>query len=176
MEFNFTPFPVLETDRLILRALNLEDTKAIFGLRTNKEVNKLITRNTPKNLSEARAFIDMISNLVANNKGVFWVIESKQNNELIGTIGVRNFDVADDYSEIGYELHPNYQQRGFMSEAIVEVLKFSFEKLQLKTIEAFTHKNNVASFALLEKHNFVFQAERREKGFENNRILKLERN
>ena len=174
MSFNFNPFPVLETDRLILRQLTLEDTKAIFGLRTNKEINTFITRNIPNNLSETRAFIDMISTLVEKNDGIFWVIEAKQSNYLIGTIGLRHFEIADNYAEVGYELHPDFQERGFMSEALKEVLNFGFHNLQLKTIEAFTHKNNIASIALLEKHQFVFQTERREDGFENNRIWKLE--
>ena len=83
MNHNFTPFPVLETDRLTLRALNLDDAKAIFGLRTNKEVNEFIDRKRPNNLSEARAFIDLISNRTLSNTGVFWVMQSKSNNQLI---------------------------------------------------------------------------------------------
>jgi ribosomal-protein-alanine N-acetyltransferase len=174
MSHNFTPFPVLETERLILRELNLEDAKEIFGLRTNKEVNDFIERTPPNNLSEARAFIDLISNLVTNNEGVFWVIQSKSNHQLIGTIGLRNFEVDENYAEIGYELDPIYHQRGIMSEAFKEVLDFSFQNLELKTIEAFTHQNNTASIALLEKQDFVFQPERRDEGFENNRIYKIE--
>jgi len=173
MSQNFTPFPVLETERLTLRELNLEDAKAIFGLRTNKEVNEFIDRKTPNNLSEARAFIDLISNLTLNNEGVFWVIESKNNHQLIGTIGLRNFEDEEDYAEIGYELDPNYHQKGFMSEAFEAVLKFGFENLELKTIEAFTHQDNTASIALLEKQKFVLDPEKREEGFENNRSYRL---
>ena len=173
MSQNFTPFPVLETERLTLRELNLEDAKAIFGLRTNKEVNEFIDRKTPNNLSEARAFIDLISNLTLNNEGVFWVIESKNNHQLIGTIGLRNFEDEEDYAEIGYELDPNYHQKGFMSEAFEAVLKFGFENLELKTIEAFTHQDNIASIALLEKQKFVLDPEKREEGFENNRSYRL---
>jgi len=173
MSPNFTPFPVLETERLTLRELNLEDAKAIFGLRTNKEVNEFIDRKTPNNLSEARAFIDLISNLTLNNEGVFWVIESKNNHQLIGTIGLRNFEDEEDYAEIGYELDPNYHQKGFMSEAFEAVLKFGFENLELKTIEAFTHQDNTASIALLEKQKFVLDPEKREEGFENNRSYRL---
>ena len=173
MSPNFTPFPVLETERLTLRELNLEDAKAIFGLRTNKEVNEFIDRKTPNNLSEARAFIDLISNLTLNNEGVFWVIESKNNHQLIGTIGLRNFEDEEDYAEIGYELDPNYHQKGFMSEAFEAVLKFGFENLELKTIEAFTHQDNIASIALLEKQKFVLDPEKREEGFENNRSYRL---
>jgi len=173
MSQNFTPFPVLETERLTLRELNLEDAKAIFGLRTNKEVNEFIDRKTPNNLSEARAFIDLISNLTLNNEGVFWVIESKNNHQLIGTIGLRDFEDEEDYAEIGYELDPNYHQKGFMSEAFEAVLKFGFENLELKTIEAFTHQDNTASIALLEKQKFVLDPEKREEGFENNRSYRL---
>ena len=173
MSINFTPFPVLETDRLILRALNLEDAKAIFGLRTNKEVNEFIDRKIPNNLSETRAFIDNIANLEENNKGVFWVIASKSTNELMGTIGLRNFEDEENYAEIGYEINPDYQERGYMSEAFEPVLNYGFQNLELKTIEAFTHKNNIASIALLEKQNFVLDPERRDEGFENNRSYRL---
>lgn len=174
MEHNFTPFPVLETERLTLRELNLDDAKAIFGLRTNKEVNEFIDRKTPNNLSEARAFIDRISTLTTNNKGIFWVIESKNNYQLVGTIGLRNFEDEEDYAEIGYELDPSYQQKGFMSEAFEEVVKYGFENLELKTIEAFTHYNNEASIALLEKQKFVLFPDRRDEGFVNNRSYRLE--
>lgn len=173
MNFNFTPFPVLETERLTLRELNLTDAKAIFGLRTNKEVNEFIDRKRPNNLSEARAFIDRISTLTLNNKGVFWVIESKSNHQLMGSIGLRNFEDEEDYAEIGYELDPIYQQKGFMSEAFEEVLKFGFEQMDLNTIGAFTHKNNIDSITLLEKQEFVFHPEIKDEGFENNISYRL---
>ena len=175
MSHNFTPFPVLETERLTLRELNLDDAKAIFGLRTNKEVNEFIDRKVPRNLSEARAFIDLISKLTLNNVGIFWVIESKSNHQLMGTIGLRHFDDEDeeDYAEIGYEIDPIYQQKGFMSEAFDAVIEYGFQNLALKNIEAFTHYNNEASIALLEKQNFVLHPERRDEGFENNRSYRL---
>ena len=173
MEFNFTPFPVLETERLTLRQLNLNDAKAIFGLRTNKEVNTYITRNPMNNLSEARAFIDGISNTIEENTGVLWVLEAKNNSELLGTIGLRNFNVAENYAEIGYDMHPNYQERGYMSEAFEAVLVYAKENMELTTVEAFTHHNNNASIALIEKYDFALQPDRKDEGFDDNRIYKL---
>ena len=70
MNFNFTLFPVLETERLTLRKFNLENVTAIFGLRTNKEINEFIDREKLNNLSESRAFINLIPNLALNNKGI----------------------------------------------------------------------------------------------------------
>jgi len=62
-----------------------------------------------------------------------------------------------------------------MNESCKAVLNFGLYSMNLKTIEAFTHKDNEASKALLKKHQFVFQVERREDGFENNRIFKLKK-
>jgi ribosomal-protein-alanine N-acetyltransferase len=173
MAFNFTPFPVLETERFTLRALDLNDAKAIFGLRTNKEVNTYIKRTMLNNLSEARAFIDSISNSVANNTSVFWVLESKDTAELLGTVGLRNFDIEEDYAEIGYDMHPDFQENGYMSEAFKAILNFSAKQMGLKFIEAFTHKDNNASVALLEKYNFELQPDRKDVDFEDNRVYRL---
>ena len=101
-------------------------------------------------------------------------LEEFFSDEIIGSIGLRNFDSEKDYAEIGYELDPVYQQRGFMSEAFQEVLSFGFKTLELKTVEAFTHQHNKASIILLEKQKFILDPERRDEGFENNRSYRLE--
>ena len=173
MAFNFTPFPVLETERLTLRALELNDAKAIFGLRTNKEVNTFITRTMLNNLSETRAFIDRISNSIANNTSIFWVLESKDTAELIGTVGLRNFEIEEDYAEIGYDMHPDFQEDGYMSEAFKAILNFAAKQMELKFVEAFTHKDNNASAALLEKYNFKLQPNRKDANVEENHIYRF---
>ena len=173
MAFNFTPFPVLETERLTLRALELNDAKAIFGLRTNKEVNTFITRTMLNNLSETRAFIDSISNSIVNNTGVFWVLESKDTAELLGTVGLRNFEIEEDYAKIGYDMHPDFQENGYMSEAFEVILDFSAKQMDLKFLEAFTHKDNNASAALLEKYNFKLQPNRKDANVEENHIYRF---
>jgi ribosomal-protein-alanine N-acetyltransferase len=173
MAFNFTPFPVLETERLTLRALELNDAKAIFGLRTNKEVNTFITRTMLNNLSETRALIDSISNSIANNTRIFWVLESKNTAELLGTIGLNNFETEENYAEIGYDLHPDFQENGYMSEAFEAILKFSAKQMDLKFVEAFTHQNNNASVALLKKYNFELQPDKKDADFEDNQIYRF---
>jgi len=173
MSFDFTIFPVLETERLTLRALSLDDAKAIFGLRANKEVNEFIQREAPMNLAQTRAFIDSTLELVASNKGILWVIQSNNSEELLGTIGLRNFEVEDNYAEVGYEIHPDYQERGYMTEALEKVVEYGFNEMNLNTIEAFTHKNNIASITLLDNQDFLLQTDREDENVEDNRIYKL---
>lgn len=172
--FSFLHFPDLSTERLILRQLTFDDKKAIFRLRSNKEINKLISRETPKNLNEAEAFIQICHDEFVNENRVFWAMIKEDSNQLIGTIVFHKVDLENNYAEIGYEINPDYQNEGYMSEAMAKVLDFGITAMNIKTIEAFTHQNNIASIALLEKHNFVLQPERRDEGFENNRIFQLQ--
>jgi len=174
MKFNFNTFPTLSTERVTLRDATLRDAAVIFELRSSEEINKFVATKRIQNSEEAKEFILTCHELYQKEKRIFWLISHQQ--EVIGSIVLHRISLEKEYAEIGYKLKPTFQQKGLMSEAIVAVLHFGFNELHLKTIEAFTHKNNKPSIALLEKHHFVFQSERREEGFENNRIFKLEKN
>jgi len=172
-EFSFTTFPELTTERLILRQLTFDDKKAIFRLRSNKEVNELIERETPKNLNQAEGFIQTCLDEFENENRVFWAMVLENTNQLIGTIVFHKVDLENNYAEIGYEMNPDYQDEGYMSEAMKVVLDFGIMSMNLKTIEAYTHHNNTASIALIEKFLFVLQPERKDEAIEDNRIYKF---
>ena len=57
IKLNFTPFPELKTERLLLRQLTEADSQDIFFLRTDKGVNRYIERSRPENINDARDFI-----------------------------------------------------------------------------------------------------------------------
>ena len=172
-EFSFTIFPELSTERLNLRQLTFDDKKAIFRLRSNKEVNEFIERETPKNLNQAEGFIQTCLDEFENENRVFWAMVLEDSNQLIGTIVFHKVDLENNYAEIGYEMNPDFQDEGYMSEAMKTVLDFGIMSMNLKTIEAYTHHNNTASIALLEKFLFALQPERKDEAIESNRIYKF---
>ena len=169
--FLFTTFPNLKTKRLTLRELYFDDVEVILKLRSSQEINKFVATKRMRNFEEAEEFITVCNHLYKEKKRIFWAIQFKE--KVIGTIVLHNISLEDKYAEIGYKLDLTHFKKGFMSEAMEKVLKFGFDKMKLKTIEAFTHKNNLPSIALLKKHNFIFQTERRDKGFDDNRIWQL---
>ncbi len=169
----FSSFSLLDTKRLLLRFPNIHDAQSIFKLRSNAVINKYITRSVPKNLKDVETFITMISKNIATNKNLYWVIIRNDTQEIIGSLGYHSFSDDYKYGEIGYELHPDFHQKGYMSEAFEKAIQFGFQDLKLETIEAFTHKNNEASKSLLIKHKFVHQPKRIDEGFENNSIFQL---
>lgn len=172
MSFNFQQFPELNTKRLLLKEANLNDAKAVFDLRSSKEINKFVGTKLVEKIQEAEDFIETCSKLYQQKNRIFWLIHFQ--GEVIGSIVLHNISLTDNYAEIGYKLKPQFQKKGLMSEAMECIISFANYKLNIKVIEAFTHKNNEASIALLKKHNFVFQPDRKCKVYDFNRIWKLE--
>lgn len=155
LKLNLQPFPQLPTERLMLRRLKEDDDNEIFLLRSNDDVNKFLGRPRISSIQEARQFIDKISKSIEGNESAYWAIATHDSEQLIGTICLWNFDRENHVAEIGYELMPAYQGRGLMQEAVQAVLGFGFNKLTLKRIDAFTHKDNRKSALLLEKFHFM---------------------
>jgi ribosomal-protein-alanine N-acetyltransferase len=148
---NFPPFTDLETERLLLRQLQLEDEEEIFQLRSDKKVNAFLDRPIATSIDDARQFI----NKIITAKAMMWAITLKDNPKLIGTIVYWNIVKEKDEAEVGYELLPQYHSQGIMQEALLKVIEFGFKDLGLKTIVADPKAINEQSVKLLEKCGFV---------------------
>ena len=119
LQFNFNPFPTLETDRLILRRLVKADAPILFRLRNDNNVMQYIDRPRQKDIEETELFIDMID----QNSDINWAIAMKDNvDEIIGTIGFYRNQMANYRGEVGYMLDSAFWRRGIMHEALQRVL------------------------------------------------------
>jgi len=172
-KINFTPFPILKTERLTLRCLELSDDQLLFKLRSNKIVNKYIVRPKQKDIKEIRAFISKINAEINNNEWIYWVISLKDDPTLIGDICLWNFSDEKTVAEIGYELDPAFHGKGIMTEATKKIIEFGFQEIELDAIEAYTHKNNNNSTKLLQKYNFKLDSGRIDKENRDNIIFTL---
>ncbi len=155
---NFTPFPTLTTNRLVLRKITLEDAPELFFLRTDGRVMKYIERPRPKNLEETIIFINMISDLRDKNEIITWGIALKEDPKLIGTVVYLNIKKEHYRAEFGYALHPDHWRKGIMDEVAKAVLNYGFNVLKFHSIEANINPENIASQKLLEKNGFVREA------------------
>ncbi len=169
-KYDFTPFPEMETGRLILRQLKESDSPEIFFLRTDEGVNRYIERPKPENINGARDFILKTNNGIKQNEMIDWAITLKDAHNLIGTICLWNISKDKTRAEVGFELKPEYQGRGIMNEAFVKVLAFGFKSILLASIDAFTHKDNISSIKLLKRNQFELNTELKDSENSNNII------
>jgi len=146
--------PVLKLKNGCLRPLVLSDTEAIYYLRSNPEVFKYTPFSPYKKVKTAEHFVKSVIRDVNRGEGCFWGIERE--GSIIGTICLWNFDAYNEKGEIGYELHPDFQKKGIMTEAIGKVLYFAETDLKLLKVDAITHQDNQASLALLKKFQFNY--------------------
>jgi len=147
-------FPLLTSQRLRLRALELQDEQEIFALRSNEEVNLHLDREPAKTVADAREFILKIRSMIENDDGLYWAICLKENPRLIGTICFFNFSKDKSTAEIGFEIHPFYQGKGIMQEAVALVVQFGLQVLELKKIIACPSIANLRSIQLLRRTGF----------------------
>lgn len=155
LKLNFTQFPTITTQRLVLRQLQAGDVNDVFALRTNELVNRFLNRSLPESLNDVRGFMARVNQMTHANEGIYWVITRKNEDKLLGTISLRNFELEQQQAEIGYELHPDHQRQGIMHEAISHVLDYGFDRLGLQAIVADTDPGNLPSVRILERHGFM---------------------
>lgn len=171
LTINFTPFPILETERLVLRRVNENDANEIFALRSNPETMKYIPRPLVKSTDDALEHIAMIDAKIESNEGINWAITYKDNPKLIGIIGHYRIKPEHFRAEVGYMLLPEYHGKGIISEAIKEVVNYGFNEMKLHSIEAIIDPENFGSARVLEKNNFVKEAHLKENEFYEGRFL-----
>ncbi|WP_345991088.1 GNAT family N-acetyltransferase [Chryseobacterium sp. Chry.R1] len=164
-------FPILETDRLILRQLTRNDAKDLFEYFSLDIVMEYYDLATFTELEEAEKLIDTFNNDFENNKGFRWAIELKGENKVIGTCGYHNWFHEHFKAEIGYELHPEYWQKAYMKEAVQPILSFGFEKMNLHRIEAFIDPANISSEKLLFSAGFQKEGTMRDFFFEKGKFV-----
>ncbi|TPG45210.1 GNAT family N-acetyltransferase [Flavobacterium pectinovorum] len=157
MVLDFKNFPQLQTDRLILRNIVNTDADLIHKLHSDETVNAFVGRDNSSTLQKAKDYILKMQNLIEQNKCIYWVINLKESNDLIGSVCLWNFDPENEIVEIGYEMLTEFQGKGIMSEAIKEVIKYAFEEIHAKIITAFPSSDNINSVAMLKKMNFEFE-------------------
>jgi ribosomal-protein-alanine N-acetyltransferase len=90
---------------------------------------------------------------------------------LIGYFGFWRIDTHHCRGEIGYALHPNYWEKGYMKEAAFKLIEYGFSEIRLHSIEANVNPNNIPSIKLLEKIGFKKEAYFRENFLFNNEFV-----
>lgn len=148
-------FPILETKRLKLIELTDKHIDSVFEILSLEEVTRYYGTARFSLQAEAARLIDMFQKNFHEKRGIRWGIKLKENQRIIGTIGLNGLQLKNKRAEIGYEVHPAYWRKGIASEAIEEVLRFSYDQLDLFRIGAVVYPENEASVRLLKKIGFM---------------------
>jgi len=151
---NFTPFPVLETENLILRRPTLGDVDECFKYRSDAELMKFIPHRLAGNREDVVLAIQEMNRLIDANEGINWAITRKGEDLLLGMVGYVRMYKEHHRAEIGYLLHTPSHGKGIIQEALKAAVDYGFQEMKLHSIEAIVNTMNIPSKKLLERAGF----------------------
>lgn len=158
-EVMFVAFPRLETPHLILRQIRASDAPAIYATFSDSETMEFFGEEPHRSLEDAREHVRALDGWYARREGIRWGITRRDDvaDEVVGSCGLFRFDDAFRRAEVGYELRRAYWRQGIMSEALGELLDFTFATLGLHRVEAMVDEGNLRSQGLLGKLGFAHE-------------------
>ena len=157
--------PTLETERLILRKMVLNDAEAVFAYASNSEVSRYTLWETHRSIEDSRAFLEFATQKYENGGEPDWGIVYRGNGCLVGACGLVNWEAEHARAEVGFVLSREYWGRGLMSEAVQAILRFGFERMNLNRIEARCIAENAASARVMEKAGMFYEGTLRQREY-----------
>ena len=153
-------FPVLYTERLVLREILPTDALDVLVFRGDPVVQKY---DDPPIHTEQEAldFIEEIRLERVAQKSQSWGIAFKENNRLIGAVGFWYWDHYHRRAELGYGIATAYWGKGIAQEAVKTVVRHGFEDMGLHRIYSRTLVVNERSVRMLERLQFVREGTQR---------------
>jgi ribosomal-protein-alanine N-acetyltransferase len=164
-DFEFQTFPILITDRLILRQAQLSDAEEVLVFRSDPVVQRY---NGPvfKSVEEAEALIEELQTEFEKGEGVSWGVTLKEQDRVIGLFGLHYWSKYHRRAEAGYDMARAFWGQGIGSEALRAILRFGFNDLDLNRIYAGTIADNQESVRMLERLGFTREGTRRKHSWE----------
>ena len=167
-------FPVLTTERLILSRPVEGDMQHIIHYLDSDKVYSENTANMPYPYKEADAeFLihEVVDKGFENETDFVFAIRNKENGLIMGLIGIHHWDKANQKAEIGYWLGKEFWNKGYVTEAMAEVLAFGFKVLNLNKMFANFFPHNPASGRVMEKSGMKQEAVLRQEIYKNGKFL-----
>jgi ribosomal-protein-alanine N-acetyltransferase len=167
-----TVFPVLHTQRLLLREILQSDINIIFQGFSHPDVIKHfgISFST---LEATQEQMDWYANMIKNDTGRCWAICSSDNSTFYGVCTLNFWKKEHRKVETGYWIFPEYWGKGIASEALASIFEYGFNELNLHRIAAEVEDNNPGSIAVLKKMGFVYEGTLKECEIKEGRFINL---
>ena len=147
-------FPVLHTERLLLRETALQDVEGVFAMESDPVAMRYWNTPPMDDLEQARASVNRAMSHFATRLGIRWSIVRRADDVFLGHLSVFHFSEQSGRAEIGYGLARSYWGQGYMNEALRAVIDYAFGPLGVRRLEADIDPRNQASLRALERLGF----------------------
>lgn len=168
-----TEFPIIRTERLLLRQFVNNDLKNVFKGLSHPDVIKYygVSFQTLESTKEQMTFF---AELEKNETGIWWAICSLDNQAFYGAGGLNSLNKEHKKAEIGFWLIPDFWGKGIMKEAMPLICNYGFDNLELHRIEGFVESENKNCKNAMAKLDFQHEGPMKECEIKNGKFISLD--
>ena len=153
----------IETERLLMRPLNMNDVDALYKLDSDPLVMKYLGNRPVKNLDEVNFYLKTILRQYELYDIGRWAVMEKSTGEMIGWAGLKYMNEETnghiDFYDVGYRFRPEFWGKGYATEATNAWIDYAKKYLNIQTLYASAHIENIASQNVLKKCGFIEKGE-----------------
>jgi RimJ/RimL family protein N-acetyltransferase len=153
----FGNLPPIETERLLLRKIVVDDAEDMFEYGRDPEVTRYLMWEPHRTIDDSIEFIRWVMRQYEAGEVAPWGLELKDTGKFIGTVGFVEWNLRHSRAEIGYSLARPFWGLGLMTEAARAVIDFGFGTMGLNRVEANCFIENARSARVMEKCGMTFE-------------------
>ena len=149
------PWTILETERLRVREMTVEDLKSLYLLYDDEQVQKfvgLLYEDPDEELAYMEQYIETVYPFFGYG---MWIVEEKETGMMIGRAGF-NFRESYEGMELGYLIGKEFRNKGYATEVCRAIVDYVKEEFHPDEIRSLTTKDNSSSKKVLEKVGFRY--------------------
>lgn len=152
---------MIETERLLLKPLTYNQLLKYLLSDNSLETELNLNETSRTILPELKEALEktIIPNVADKKRdylySTLWIAISKTENKMIGDICMYGEPNARGEVEIGYGTYEKFQNKGFMTEIVRGIIGWAKYQPEVKSLIASTKKDNIASFSILQKNDFI---------------------
>ncbi|TXD50529.1 MULTISPECIES: GNAT family N-acetyltransferase [unclassified Polaribacter] len=144
----------LNNKKINLRALEPEDLDFLYQIENDESFWEVSHTQKPFSKYLLKQYLETAHLDIYETKQLRFIIEETATKNQLGMIDIFDFDPQHKRAGIGILIHPDFQKKGFASEALSLLIKYSFSYLQLHQLYANITSDNLQSISLFKKQNF----------------------
>jgi len=166
-------FPILETERVILRQIIDSDIENVFEGLSHPDIIKYYGISFDS-LEATKEQMTWFADLEKNKTGIWWAICAKDDGKFIGAGGLNDLSLENKKAEIGFWLLPEYWGKGIMTETIPLIINYAFNNIGLHRIEGFVEPENSNCKNALAKLSFILEGTMQDCEIKNGKFISLD--
>lgn len=149
----------LETDRLLLSEITLNDAEAIYAIYTNP---KVIEYYNDAPIAGEEDTVNFISHITEGDNLIFGIRMKESPDTIVGDCALHDWNPETKTIEIGGSLLPQFWGKGIITEAFNALLQYARNERQINTVLAKTNRHNKQAIRAIKKLGFAVSSTKNE--------------